>query len=66
MKGLSSGGMKLIVSGQNLDVVQKPMIKSIYNSSVYEFISVSEGHTSENSENELFFDSHVKLFHRHK
>jgi hypothetical protein len=37
----SSGGMKLMVSGQNLDVVQAPMMKSIYNASIYEFASVS-------------------------
>ncbi len=33
--------MKLFVSGQNLDVVQKPIMKSVYNSSSLEFISVS-------------------------
>jgi len=36
-----SGGMKLIVSGQNLDVVQTPMMKFVYNVSVFEFITVS-------------------------
>jgi hypothetical protein len=33
--------MKLIVSGQNLDVVQTPMMKFVYNVSVFEFITVS-------------------------
>ncbi len=36
-----SGGMKLFVSGQNLDVVQTPMMKFVYNVSVFEFITVS-------------------------
>ncbi|CAF4300412.1 unnamed protein product, partial [Adineta steineri] len=38
-KSIISGGMKLIVSGQNLDVVQKPMMKFISNSSIFEFIT---------------------------
>jgi hypothetical protein len=37
----SSGGIRLMVSGQNLDVVQAPMMKSVYNASIYEFVSVS-------------------------
>ncbi|CAF1388189.1 unnamed protein product [Adineta steineri] len=41
-KSIISGGMKLIVSGQNLDVVQKPMMKFISNSSIFEFITVCE------------------------
>ncbi|CAF3798026.1 unnamed protein product [Adineta steineri] len=41
-KSIISGGMKLIISGQNLDVVQKPMMKFISNSSIFEFITVCE------------------------
>ncbi|CAF0972266.1 unnamed protein product [Rotaria sordida] len=41
-KSIISGGIKLIVSGQNLNVVQKPMMKFIYNTSILEFISSCE------------------------
>jgi hypothetical protein len=37
----SSGGFKLIINGENLNVVQIPMMKFVYNSSDYEFVSVS-------------------------
>ena len=36
-----SGGFKLVVHGENLDVVQLPMMKFVYNISDYEFVSVS-------------------------
>lgn len=36
-----SGGMKLMVSGQNLDVVQKPLMKFVYNVSIFELTTVS-------------------------
>jgi len=36
-----SGGIELVVTGQNFDVIQNPLMKSVYNTSVYEFISVS-------------------------
>ena len=48
-----SGGMKLTISGQNLDVVQKPMLKSIYNSSAHEFVTVSEKQTRKNDRKNL-------------
>jgi len=63
-----SGGIKLFISGQNLDVVQKPMMKSIYNSSIFEFISVSrqEKLKSEKLNLFIFFYRHVNLFQFHK
>ena len=41
MMFIFSGGMKLLVSGQNLDVVQEPLMKSTYNESIFEFVSVN-------------------------
>ncbi|CAF4667346.1 unnamed protein product [Rotaria sp. Silwood1] len=41
-KSILSGGIKLIVSGQNLNVAQKPMMKFVYNTSILEFISSCE------------------------
>ncbi len=35
-----SGGFKLIINGENLNVVQIPMMKFVYNISDYEFVSV--------------------------
>ncbi|CAF4845536.1 unnamed protein product, partial [Rotaria sp. Silwood2] len=40
------GGFKLIVNGENLDVVQMPMMKFVYNISDYVFISLCESITS--------------------
>jgi len=36
-----SGGFKLMINGENLNVVQIPMMKFVYNISDYEFVSVS-------------------------
>ncbi|CAF0773881.1 unnamed protein product [Adineta ricciae] len=41
-----SGGFKLIVNGQDLNVVQMPIMKFVYNISDYEFISLCESTSS--------------------
>ncbi|CAF3574252.1 unnamed protein product [Rotaria socialis] len=45
-KSILSGGFKLFVNGENLDVVQLPIMKFVYNISDYEFISLCEAITS--------------------
>ncbi|UJR25877.1 hypothetical protein I4U23_007227 [Adineta vaga] len=45
-KSILSGGFKLTVNGQHLDVVQMPMMKFVYNISDYEFISLCESISS--------------------
>ncbi|CAF3033085.1 unnamed protein product [Rotaria sp. Silwood2] len=45
-KSIISGGIKLIVSGQNLNVVQKPIMKFVYNTSIVKFISSCESVTT--------------------
>ncbi|CAF2311605.1 unnamed protein product [Rotaria sp. Silwood2] len=45
-KSILSGGFKLIVNGENVDVVQMPMMKFVYNISDYVFISLCESITS--------------------
>lgn len=57
--------MKLTVLGQNMDVVQKPMMKSVYNESIFEFVSVSRRHMEIGDGGHLFY-RHVTLFQRHK
>ena len=37
-----SGGFKMTILGENLDIVQNPMMKLFLNKSDYEFVSVSE------------------------
>ncbi|CAF4382788.1 unnamed protein product, partial [Adineta steineri] len=41
-KSILSGGIKLTITGEYLDVVQIPMMKFVYNLSDFEFISLCE------------------------
>jgi hypothetical protein len=40
-----SGGFKLTITGENFEVIQTPMMKFVYNTSDFEFISLCESIT---------------------